>query len=264
MEKEKNIISSNNERQENSAENVFEKRKEIVNALASNLESNPRVVAAFLAGADTNNSIDEYSDIDFDIVVSDTEDVDEVEKIVKETLEKFSPIKTELRFSSGDNTTIIHQFENISKFLHVDILYMTKADGINKSGVNILFDKQDAIKDIETSKDEIAEKIKNGVEMIEKYRELRETYVERELNRDHFLEAEDKYRFLILKKLVEALRLQYCPEKSGHDMKHIYADLPENIVLELENLSRVSSIDELKEKYTKANELLNKTINELK
>jgi hypothetical protein len=264
MEKENNILGSSNENQENSIENVFEKRREIINALVSSLEGNPKVIATFLAGADAHDAIDEYSDIDFDIVVSDADSIDEIEKIVEETLQKFSPIKTELRVSTGNGLTVIHQFEKISKFLHVDVLYMTNAEKINKDEVNVLFDKEDVIKVKDYPESEVAEKIKNRVEVIEKYNELRQTYVERALNRGLYLEAEEKYRELVLKNLIEALRLQYCPQKSDYHVKHISKDLPEDIVKEIENLFKVTSVEEIREKNIKANELLTQTLEKLK
>lgn len=267
MEKNKlNMIPAGKkeeEGRENSVESVFETRKNIINALKANLESNPKVIAAFLAGSDADGVLDEYSDIDFDMVV-EPDSIDEVEKQVKEILEKFSPIKNELRVVTGKGMTIIHQFENISKFLHVDVLFVTDADKIDKSEVKVLFDKKDVIRAKEHSEAEMVEKIKDRIEKIEKNRELRGTYVEKSINRGDYLEAEDRYRDLILKKLVEVLRLLHCPEKSHYHVKHIYKDLPEEIVKEIEDLLRVSSVEEIKEKQKKANELMNQTLEKIK
>lgn len=253
------------QKKENSVENTFETRKKIIDALKEKLEANPKVIAAFLAGADAHDAIDEYSDIDFDIVVN-SENIPEVEKIVKETLECFSPIKTELsRTPSEGNHQVIYQFEKISKFLHIDVLFITNPDKIDKSsGINILFDKNNAIKYQTHSEIEITEMIKDRVVSIEKFSELRGTYVERAINRGNYLEAADKYRDLILKNLIEVIRFQHCPEKSDYFLKHIDRDLPAEIVKEIEDLFQFSSLDELREKYIKANELLLKTIEKLK
>lgn len=239
--------------------NLKEIRKKIIDALKK-IEDSPRVIAAFLVGADVNDTVDEYSDIDFDIVLGNVDDIEEIEKTVKDILKNFSPIETELKIISEEDYQVIYQFEKISKFLHVDVLFITDADKINKSEVKVLFDKKDVIRAKRHSKGEISEKIKKRVKRIKKYSKLRNTYVERAINRGLYLEAEEKYHYFVLKVLIEAFRLLYCPEKSNHHVKHIDRDLPKEVVKKVEDLFKVSSMEELRDKYSKANELLNETL----
>jgi len=70
--------------------------------------------------------------------------------------------------------------------------------------------------------------------------------------------------FFVLEKVVEALRLLYCPKKSKHYLKHISRDLPEDVVKEVEDLFKVSSVEDIKEKNKKAIKLLKQTIEKLK
>ena len=268
--KSKNLKEQGSKKTENITNKEFAKlleiRKNIIDSLGKELESNPSVEAVFIVGSEAQNKIDQYSDIDFDIVL-DPDSIKEIEKIVKESLEKFSPIKTELkRTTTKGNSQVIYQFEKIPKFLHVDVMYLRSIDDfdIHGSKIKVLFDKNNIIQAKELSEDEIIEKIRGRIEKIEKYNELRQTYVEKELNRGHYLGAFEKYRALVLEILIEALRFKYCPGKSDYYVMHIEKDLPEDVVREVEDLFKVSSIEEIKEKNIKANELLNQTLEELK
>lgn len=255
---------------ENEKENIFETRKVIIAALKKELMANPAVKAAFVVGSDAANRLDEYSDIDLDMIV-DKAGVEGVEKKVKACLEVFSPIKTELtRTTQSGDLQKIYQFEKISKFLHVDVIYMTSMEGgvLDEPKINVLFDKEGLINPAELTKEvseaEINEKIRERIDRIEKYNELRQTYVERELKRGHFLGAFEKYRFLVLEILIEVLRMQYCPRKMEYSVKHIETDLPEELVREIEDLYKVSSLEDIREKNEKANRLLMQVVEELK
>lgn len=251
------------EKKENQTENVFETRKKIIEVLKNTLEASPKVLAAFLAGSDAQNKLDKYSDIDFDIVLN-PEDVEEVEKIVRKTLETISPIKTEFKTSPSGTLTIIYLFKNFSKFLHVDVLFITNPENINDSEINVLFDKKGIVKPKEISEKDIEEKIKQRVERIEKYSEPRESYIEKPLFRGQYREAEEQYRNLVLKPLIEALRLKYCPKKSDYHVKDVEKDLPEEVAKKLDDLFNVPTIKELEKKYKQAKEWLNDALQELK
>jgi len=244
---------------------ILETRKKIIDVLNKELESNPNVKVAFLVGSDAQKKVDEYSDIDFDIVL-DPESVEEIEKLVKSCLEKVSPIKTELRrMTTKGALQVIYQLE-MSRFLRADVVFLPGIEYMDMTGpeIKILFDKDAIIKHKEPQENELIEKIRKRIVGMEKYEELRQTSLERELNRGNYLESIEKYYGLILETLVEALRLQYCPAKSEYYLKHISRDLPKEVVKEIEDLYKVSSVDEIKEKNEKASELLKQTLEELK
>lgn len=246
-------------------ENTVETRKKIINDLKRALESNKKVKAVFIVGADAQKRGDQYSDVDFDIVL-DPDSVEDVEKMVKESLAKFAPIKNELKrkMSKGD-LQVIYQFSKTSKFLHVDVIYFTSFDHFDddESEMEILFDKDNVIKKREKSEEDTTEIIKNRIESIGRNEELRQSYIEKELKRGN-LQAIEKYQGLILPILIETLRLLYCPERSEYYLKNIEKDLPEKVVKEVEKLLFFTSLEDLEKKYEKANKLLHKTLDELK
>jgi hypothetical protein len=245
---------------------IFETRKQIIDALSADLEANPHVKAFFLVGSDAQGKVDEYSDIDFDIVL-DPESMEEIKQQVKTCLEKFSPIKSELhRTSTKGAQQVIYQLKNISRFLRLDVMFLPGIEYIDLDDgpeIKVLYDKDSIVKPKKISAEELVEKIKTRIERLEKYQEMRQTSVERELNRGNYLEAIEKYHDLILQALVEALRLQYCPAKSDYYLKHITRDLPPEVVKEIEDLFKVTSVDEIKNKLLKANEILERTLAQL-
>lgn len=247
-------------------EDILETRKIIIDLLNKELASNPHVKAIFLVGSDAQDKVDQYSDIDFDIIL-DPESMEEIKQQVKSCLEKISPIKTELhRTSTKGAHQIIYQFANISRFLRLDVMFLPGIEYIDLDGpkIKVLYDKEGIIKPKDLSEDELVEKSRARIERMEKYQELRQTSLERELNRGNYLESIEKYHGLILDTLITALRLQYCPAKSEYQLKHISRDLPSEVVKEIEDLYKVSSVEEIRDKLRKANELLEQTISQLK
>lgn len=83
-----------------------------------------------------------------------------------------------------------------------------------------------------------------------------QVWVEKEINRNHFLQSFAAYQKYILIPLVEFIRLRYTPTKSGYHLSGISKDnIPQPIVKQLEDLYKISSLEDIKKKMKKANKL---------
>jgi small nuclear ribonucleoprotein (snRNP)-like protein len=87
--------------------------------------------------------------------------------------------------------------------------------------------------------------------------------VQKEINRDNFLEAVDNYLNLTLATLVEVLRMKYNPLHYEFKMRYIHYELPPEIVRRLEQFHCVRNAKDLQKKYDESTEWLHEIITEL-
>ncbi len=88
----------------------------------------------------------------------------------------------------------------------------------------------------------------------------RRVLVLKEIRRGHLLEALGYYHTEVLDPLTELLRLRYCPAKRGYGLKHLYADLPGEVIGRLEALYRVSTLSELPAATQQADEFFRREL----
>lgn len=238
-------------------------RKIIIEFLKEFSESKSYVNAMWLEGADGINKVDEYSDIDFWFDV----DKEYQESFLYECIEELKKLgKIDSRVDEVRDVIAqsnIH-LENTSKYLTLDICIQSH----QKRGLDVtcfikndiaelpfvLFDKKNII----TYKEEYEldlEKIKSVFEN-SKYRILQMSRVEKYINRGQFLEAYMKYIENVADSLVVIARLIYTPRHYGYGLCHISEHLPSELILELEDLYKIKSFDDIKNNLDKANELL--------
>lgn len=259
-ESQKNLAPENRQ----GPENTIEQRKNIIDRLRNALESNPSVFAFFLEGADVHGTVDEYSDIDTRLVIEDGNKAD-ILKTIESVLSNID-FKLGHRRSGSDWPQILYHVQNTSKFLIIDFTlqaYSASAK-LRTSGRRALFDKKGVLETKTHDRGEEHKQIMARIEGIETREPLRAMCLERELRRGNFLEALKPYHDMILEKVLEALRLLHCPQWPNIGLKHISVDLPREIVQEVEDLYRVSSVEEIQNKSKKADKLLRKTLEELK
>lgn len=84
--------------------------------------------------------------------------------------------------------------------------------------------------------------------------------VEKEVAREHPLGVLSYYHDEVLGPLTELLRLRYWPEKREYGLKHIYRDLPPDMVKELEELYAVVRLEELPAACERAAALFDDTL----
>jgi hypothetical protein len=259
--------SSENGSNENSIEKTFEIRHKVVDELQKELFNSDQVFSFCLEGADAQGIVDEYSDIDMRVFVNKGS-VDEVINSIESIISKDSPIdfKTEINRPESKTRQILFHIKGTSKFLIMDVMVQEYSDAmkIKDNEKKVLFDKKNILVENERTPVKLNERVLARAEDIESKAAFRSIYLERELARDHYLESVNQYQTFVLKKLVEALRLLYCPQKSDLYLKNLSTDLPAEIVTEIEDLYRVNTLNEIKEKKGKADILLKKTLDELK
>jgi predicted nucleotidyltransferase len=237
-------------------------REQIVDTLVKALKPLDYVCAAWQAGAAAFGRVDEWSDIDFYVVVED-EHVEDVFKVFEESVESVSPI--ELRYRMPEPTWHGHSQEFIrlkgtSPFLFLDIAVMKRSskDKFLQFKIHgkplVHFDKIGVVKDDPTDIGEFIKRIEKRIEILKTNFRLFQVLTLKELNRGNILTALSFYSGYTFRPLVEVLRMKYCPERFNFYTSYVHYDLPLDISARLEKLCCGADSDVLRANHTKVGE----------
>ena len=238
-------------------------RDQIIEYLKNFAISKDYVFAMWLEGADGLNQVDEYSDIDFWFNVEKSHQ----ESFLNECIEELSKL-SKINSRVDDIRTEIAQsnihLENTSEYLTLDICVQSHeirgADGSTFYENDIaerplvLFDKNSIIV-YKDRRDLDIDKI-NSIFIVSKNRILQESRIKKYINRKQYLEAYSKYVDNIANPLVTIARLIYTPNHIDYYLCHISNHLPKEVVVELEKLYQVKTLEDITNRLNYAKELL--------
>jgi hypothetical protein len=126
------------------------------------------------------------------------------------------------------------------------------------------FDKCDVTKPVPLNKVEFAKTLKARIVRAEKFFNMYQFLVEKELNRKNFIEAFAFYQSYSLSLLLEMLRIRHNPYRYSFRTRYVYYDFPEAIVNRLHSFYFIKDGDELKLRHQEVIQWFKETIEELK
>ncbi|NCU29811.1 hypothetical protein EOM60_04360 [Candidatus Saccharibacteria bacterium] len=230
----------------------MEDRNKIVKYLCDKLEPRGDIYAFWIEGSVPQGYADEFSDIDLWLSVDDDK-IFTIYGDIEQILAEISPI--DFRYvvkNKGELGQNVYHLQGMSEFLTVDVntqgISRDPRDSILVKGIDdaeIIFDKQNVIK--------FKERESANTDIGAKRKKLQDFYLQmhpsllKNIRRGKILEALYYYH-LILRYTTKFLRLKYgCHEKTDFDLKHIYRDIPEGEVRNLERFYdvRASEIENI-------------------
>jgi hypothetical protein len=125
------------------------------------------------------------------------------------------------------------------------------------------FSKYGKVKPPQFDGEAFAKKVHERLERLQARFDMFNIFVQKELNRDHFLEALDLYHNLTLASLVEALRIKHNPIHYNFKMEYLHYELPSEVIKKLGDLYFVKDAKNLQEKYHEANKWFDKTMRDI-
>lgn len=229
-------------------------RDAIIQSLKAELEPNRSVFALWLEGADAVAKVDAYSDIDIWIDAADG-DEDDIFAEVECILSRLSPVdfKFEPKRPHPKIRQRLFHLAGTPEFLIADVCIQSHSrvfwytKGHPDNAVRILFDKCDVIEFRE------ADEHQQKMEIQDREAELKETFLfyqawtKKALKRGDFLEGFSYYEEMVLRPLIELIRIKYQPLKREFYLKHIKRDLPDDVVRRLEPLFKVGSVEDIED-----------------
>lgn len=247
-------------------------RDRCVQSLRSALEPHDFVLAFWEAGSAAMGRADEYSDLDLQVIVADGQTSKAV-ALCEEALKRISPFDQRYEVvqpSWHGHWQAFYRLEGTSPYLLIDLVIMERANPNRFLEPEIhgrplvYFDKQGLLRPGPTDPHALAERIKHRLVALEVPAELYHPFVDKELLRNRPLDALHFYNSLLLTRLVEALRMRYCPWRYNFGMRYLGHDLPPAVYEALQPLCFIGSAHELTEKKARLLTLLRQTLAELK
>ena len=216
-------------------------RPQIINALTVALQPRDFVRAAFIGGSAATGRLDDLSDIDLFLFVV-TGQIEPAAKAIDDALRALSPVNIHWRLPMptwhGFNQAF-YQLKNAPEHLMIDWLMVEAGQQhpwleVERHGTpTILFDKDGLIVPAHVDRAAINEAIRKKVEDIRlRSRLLRHLPIKLALplgggGRELPADASYFYHQLILRPLVDMLRITHAPDRHDYGFRYLKDDLPQ-------------------------------------
>jgi hypothetical protein len=235
-------------------------RSDIIPALQAAFAPLGYVHAMWQGGSAAFNRVDEYSDIDVHLVTDDDR-VDDALALATRTLEALSPIA--LRYDVPQptwhgHTQTFFRLRDTSEYALIDLTVMKRSSHEKfiqpevHGHVSVSFDKSGILQTQPLDPRAEHLRLHKRLQVIRAMFELFFPFVEKELRRGNTIEATAFYYSLVMRPLVEVLRIKHQPKRSVFFARYIHYDLPPEVVKQLEPLFFVANPDDLRAKHQQA------------
>ena len=238
-------------------------RNDIINALKDKLFLLPYVYALWLEGADANDMVDEYSDLDFYADIDDEYESEAI-AVVEQILNDLSPLdyKSVTKQGHPKLRQRVYHISGTNPYLAIDFCWQLHSRDpkescfIRDSKVEsplVLFDKTGVIsyKDFDITEFHACNQERFNECL---YRYSQHDRVIKYVNRGLYLEAYAYYNRYVLEPLIDLLRILNTPANAHYYLIHISHHIPREYVNRLERFARVSSLDDIKSRVSEAKE----------
>ena len=248
------------------------RREDIIEALRGALEPKGYMYAMWEGGAAAFGRVDEWSDIDLQTLCDDDR-VEDAFDTVRSALEGLSRIDRTFRFPEPTwhgHSQAFYRLEDASEFLLVDFVVMKRggtSDRFLQPEIHgrpvVYFDKQGDVTCGPLDAAAFAEKLRERVAYVSSLFDLFSPFVAKELNRGNDIEAMGYYQSLVLRPLVELLRIRYAPLRHNFHTRYVHYELPGEAVARLEPFFFTGGPGGLSAKCSEAASWLAELISEL-
>ncbi len=214
----------------------MDKCTEIISKLQDSLKDLDYVHAMWLEGSVAQGFGDEYSDIDVWFEV-DPDKIDKTYELIKTSLEQIGPIDLEYEvFKDNDQRHIIYHIEGTTEFLTIDVNVQPfpGKSGFDKGIdiIDVVFNKDAELKFYDSKAADFDE-AKSKERILHYYKAMRPLVI-KNIRRGKPIEAKIYYDHII------GMAVKFLRRKSGLDAKleygnkHIYRDLDEKHIMDIE------------------------------
>jgi hypothetical protein len=222
-------------------------RERIFSAVLPPLEADERVRACWEGGSVAMGRADEFSDIDLYVVADTTVHeaiLDEFERV----LANAAPIAHTWKVDPPafpEVTQRIHLLREAPRFFAVDCAVLTAAaaeqflERERHGEPRVLFDRDGKIAAPPLDRARHAARMQARLAQIRASWPVYRTIVEKEVARDHALDAIGFYFGGLLRPLIELVGMRYRPERFDYGWRYLHADLPAELQRTLQDFAYV-------------------------
>lgn len=230
-------------------------RERLLSTLKKFAQETPEVLAAWEQGSKAFGRADDLSDVDLSLVVRDTAALGVVQKVEERLArEGFVP---DLRWevpqpSWHGHWQAFYRFRGLPP-LHLLDLAVIKASAkdwlcepeVHGAASDVWVDREGLLKHRRLDRKAHAEALRRQLERVRVTAEIFHPFVEKELQRGRPVDALHFYNTLVVSRLVEALRMLHCPQRSTFGLRYLKNDLPATAAARIERLLYVPSPEKL-------------------
>lgn len=247
-------------------------REHLITRLASPLATNPLFRAAWLGGSDASGRADEHSDLDLMVIVEagrDDEAIDAVESI----LASIAPITGRYRLPGPTwhgHEQVFWSIDGYAMAGLIDLVILHPGEQARwlvterHADARILFDHDDLIHPAPLNRADLARTLDHRIADLSARVPILAPLALKEARRGRDLDALNFYHALVLRPLVELLRIVHCPERWDYAMRYLDRDLPPEVHAQLRTLAFVSSCADIERNYPIAMDLIGAALKQLR
>lgn len=214
-------------------------RNTIIRHLHERFEARDFILAAWLGGSDSTGRTDEYSDIDFQVIVEE-EQVEAAFEVLHEALEELAPIALSRRLPEPAWHGFSQEFlrlANTDPNHFVDFCAIPSSTAPEKrfleverhGEARVLFDRGEWLRVPGLDRAAHGERLRARFEELRTTFELFGPMITRSVRRGLSVEAASFYSRFALQPLVELLRMRHAPERYDFGLRYLDRDLPGDV-----------------------------------
>ena len=235
-------------------------RDDILDGLTRGLRDLPYVLAMWEGGAAAFDRVDRWSDMDVQLAVEDDR-VGDAMAAAEQTLAALSPIAHQFAIPEPTwhgHAQTFFRLADADPFCVVDLVVMKQSstrryDTVERHGRAVVrFDKVDWLAPRRLDEDANRARIRARLaELVARF-EMFHATPHKELLRGRTVDALAFYQGVVVRPLVEALRMRHDPARFDFGPRYVREDLPADVVSRLERLYYVPGPDALERMWHEA------------
>jgi hypothetical protein len=228
-------------------------RDRLLSTLRERLGPLECVHAMWEAGAIAFGRVDDWSDVDLQIVVDDDQ-VENAFGLVESALAELSPIDATFRFPEPvwhGHSQAFYRLKDASPYLLLDLVIMKLSNEKRFLEFEIHgrpfvhFDKRGIVVPEPFDARAMSEKIRGRLEGLRARFDMFQVMVTKEIERRQPVEAVAYYHALILRPVVEMLRVLHDPLRHDFHTRYVYHAFPSEVIERLEPLFFPRDLEDL-------------------
>lgn len=239
---------------------VMHKRTEIKTSLHDLLVAQEQILAVWEGGAAATGFLDQYSDLDLYIIINN-QDTGAVFELLQEHFCKLYGIERQFRMPEPTwhgMSQCFYLLSDCEDFFYLDIAVVPVSNPIKFTELDrhgnalIWFDKESVYTSANTSRedqDKLVLKILHGVTALDflSIIELRKA-----IARNNWIAAQMNFQLFVNRHIVPLMNIKYRPCKADFGIRYTDRDYPPEAVRVLEDLLRITSVEDISVNSRKA------------